>query len=1096
MNVPLASSGWETVVAVVIDGRTLGGLALVLVLAAAALAWLVRRRIRRRAEQFAADHIRQLTATMASAEYLLWEAEVELMPSRWDWQMHVYPTELYRRLLGEQGPPPRMRLWSQFAIGEREEMDQRARQAMEAGAPGYTQEFKAARAGHIFWIREQVSILHLGGRRYRLVGFATDVTAERQTPGEPEGELTTERILEHAQCLLWRATVIKNGDALKWAHFDIPQSQFSDLLFGDRVYSAERGFWENMELPDQTAMDTLATRAILGGEVGYAQQFRVINREGRVFWLNERVSITPVADTIWSLVGVLTDATAQHEAEAARRQSEARLSYLLERADCLVWEATVKLQPDDTLHWSLHTQRSMLYRRIFGERDETELNWHTVKVPEFEEMRERAVRAIKTRASGYAQEFHVEKPEESIWLREVVTMVETQPLVFNLVGVITDITAQRRAEEAQRESERRLSALLERADCMIWQGEARRVADRQFDWNLFAPKSQLFRRLFGRDPNPEAKHQFHWAVDRVPETEEMNVRAKQAMLGGLPGYEQVFRYRQDDGHEIWLNEKVTIRSIAPDHWELVGIVTDITPQRGAEAALAAEKERLSVTLRAMSEAVITTGVDGVVQFMNPAAAALTGWDEREACGHAVAKVCCIENAHTAEAVELPVARVARGDAVVDLPPQTRLLTRMNQRRLIEGCCAPIHAVDSKVIGTVLVFRDVTDQERLEQELIRATRLESVGVLAGGIAHDFNNILTAVMGNLTLAQLDLSPDTPAAASLQSAEKAALRARDLTQQLLTFAKGGEPVRAAVRLDAIVREMTTFALHGSQVRAAYDLAPDLWPADADKGQIGRVVQNIVINAVQAMPNGGTLRVAARNDPLDGTTVPGLRAGNYVQIAIADTGEGIPPEHLARIFDPYFTTKQTGTGLGLAAVYSIVKKHSGHIDVESQVGQGTTFRTWLPALHGEATGSDSRPPWTPSKLKGRVLFMDDEKIIRDLASTLLKRFGLDVECAVDGAEAIAKYRLARTAGKPFDLVIMDLTIPGGMGGLAAVGELRTIDPDVKAIVSSGYSSDPVMANYRAHGFVAMIAKPYEVNEFARVLRETLGGASSANGQ
>ncbi|MES1168344.1 MAG: ATP-binding protein, partial [Oleiharenicola lentus] len=277
---------------------------------------------------------------------------------------------------------------------------------------------------------------------------------------------------------------------------------------------------------------------------------------------------------------------------------------------------------------------------------------------------------------------------------------------------------------------------------------------------------------------------------------------------------------------------------------------------------------------------------------------------------------------------------------------TRLLTRMNQRRLIEGCCAPIHAVDSKVIGTVLVFRDVTDQERLEQELVRATRLESVGVLAGGIAHDFNNILTAVMGNLTLAQLDLAPDTPAAASLQSAEKAALRARDLTQQLLTFAKGGEPVRAAVRLDAIVREMTTFALHGSQVRAAYDLAPDLWSADADKGQIGRVVQNIVINAVQAMPAGGTLRILARNAPLDATTVPGLVPGNYIQIAISDTGEGIQPEHLARIFDPYFTTKKTGTGLGLAAVYSIVKKHSGHIDVESQIGQGTTFRLWLPAL------------------------------------------------------------------------------------------------------------------------------------------------------
>ena len=201
---------------------------------------------------------------------------------------------------------------------------------------------------------------------------------------------------------------------------------------------------------------------------------------------------------------MLTDATAQHEAEAARRQSEARLAYLLERADCLVWEATVRLRPDDSLHWSLYTQRSMLYRRIFDEGNETELNWHTVNVPEFDEMKGRALQAIKSGARSYTQEFHVEKPDDVIWLRESVSMVQTGPAVFNLVGVITDITAQRRAEQAQRRSELRLAALLERADCMVWQGEARHLADRAFDWKLFTPKSRLFRRLFGRDPDPDA----------------------------------------------------------------------------------------------------------------------------------------------------------------------------------------------------------------------------------------------------------------------------------------------------------------------------------------------------------------------------------------------------------------------------------------------------------------------------------------------------------------------------------------------------------------------------------------------------------------
>ncbi len=1091
MNISVASLVWETRVVAALGGPVLALLVLLAVgpaILLARLAW--QWHARRWADRLAHQRIRQITSLMVNADHLLWEAEVQLEPGQWAWDMHVYPSALGRKIFGDYLPTPDTGLWNQFAIAEREEMDRRARRAMESGESSYEQEFQASRAGHIFWMREQVSVISVGRNRYRLVGFATDTTAQHQAdPAQRAEELTTERILEHAQCLLWRATVILESGILRWAHFDIPQSQFSDLLFGNRVYSPDRGFWENMKLPEQAAMDDRSTRAILGGASDYTQQFPAINRDGRVFWLNERVSITRISERIWSLVGVLTDATAQHDAEAARRQSETRLAYLLEQADCLVWEASVTLRPDDTLEWKLYTQRSMLYRRIFGDRDETELNWHTLVVPELPEMSARALAAVKARAPGYSQEFHVAKPEGDIWLREVVTMAEASPSVFRLVGVVIDITGQRRAEEAQRQSEVRLTALLERADCMVWQGQARRLPSGEFDWKLFTPKSHLFRRLFGRDPDPTKQMQFEWLPEAVPELNDMHVRSQHAMLEGHVGYEQVFRYCQS-GTEIWLNEKVTLRPMGPDSWELVGIVTDITPQHDAEVALAAEKERLSVTLRAMSESVITTDVAGIVQFMNPAAAALTGWPESEACGHAVAEVCRLENGRTAEGVDVPVARVARGDVVADLPPQTRLVTRANQRRQIEGCCAPIHAVDSKVIGAVLVLRDVTEQERLEQELVRATRLESVGVLAGGIAHDFNNILTAVMGNLTLAQLDIAGDTPAASSLRSAEKAALRARDLTQQLLTFAKGGEPVRAAVQLDAIVREMTSFALHGSQVKAAFDLAPDLWPADADKGQIGRVVQNIVINAVQAMRHGGTLRIMARNDTLDSNSVPGLAPGQYIQIAISDTGEGIRPEHVARIFDPYFTTKQTGTGLGLAAVYSIVKKHGGHIDVESQVGQGTTFRIWLPALLGKVPGSESRPPWTPGRLSGRVLFMDDEKIIRDLATTLLKRFGLEVDCAVDGAEAIGKYRAAQAAGRPYNLVIMDLTIPGGMGGLAAIGELRVIDPEVKAIVSSGYSSDPVMANYRAHGFVGMVAKPYEVNEFARVLREVLPGA------
>jgi PAS domain S-box-containing protein len=523
------------------------------------------------------------------------------------------------------------------------------------------------------------------------------------------------------------------------------------------------------------------------------------------------------------------------------------------------------------------------------------------------------------------------------------------------------------------------------------------------------------------------------------------------------------------------------------------VFVDVTELKQAEAALAAEKERLAVTLRAMVEGVITTDVEGVVQFINPAAAVLTGCSVAAAIGRPISELCRFENDRTREKIEVPVTRVAVGDLIVELPSRTKLVASGGADRLVDGCCAPIHSANSTVVGTVLVFRDVTEHERLEQQLIRATRLESVGILAGGIAHDFNNILTVVLGNVALAALDLETTTDAARSLREAEKATLRARDLTQQLLTFAKGGEPVRAAVQLDGVVREITTFTLHGSKVKPLFVVPEDLWPADADKGQIGRVVQNLVINAVQAMPDGGTITVTLTNEHVEGLSRLALPPGDYVRISIRDTGIGIKADHLPRIFDPYFTTKQMGTGLGLAAVYSIVSKHHGAIDVASQVGNGTTFHIWLPASHARVAANDgSKSTAQTVLLKGRVLFMDDEEPIRQMAKFLLRRFGFEVVCVADGAEVVRSYREARNDGSPFVLVIVDLTVPGGMGGREAVAQLRAIDPNVRAIVSSGYSSDPVLANYREHGFCGVVAKPYEMGDLARVLREALADSKN----
>jgi CheY-like chemotaxis protein len=343
-----------------------------------------------------------------------------------------------------------------------------------------------------------------------------------------------------------------------------------------------------------------------------------------------------------------------------------------------------------------------------------------------------------------------------------------------------------------------------------------------------------------------------------------------------------------------------------------------------------------------------------------------------------------------------------------------------------------------------------------------------------------------MGNITLATLDSQAMASAGRWLQDAERGVMRARDLTQQLLTFARGGEPVRSAVRLPEVLKEAAHFALHGSKVRCDFAIEDGLWTAEVDKGQIGQVVQNLVINAVQAMPDGGVMHISMRNQRLAASAVRQLDEGDYLCIVISDTGSGIRPEHLARIFDPYFTTKQSGSGLGLATVYSIIRKHQGHIEVESELGRGTRFRFWLPAVP-DAAPAAAEVTHAPDNLTGRVLFMDDEEPIRDMANALLKRLGFDVLTVVDGHEVLRAYAEAMTAGQRFDLVIMDLTVPGGMGGKEAMTELHKLDPLVRGIVSSGYSSDPVMANYKAHGFNGMVAKPYRLTDLAKTIRSVL---------
>ena len=364
-------------------------------------------------------------------------------------------------------------------------------------------------------------------------------------------------------------------------------------------------------------------------------------------------------------------------------------------------------------------------------------------------------------------------------------------------------------------------------------------------------------------------------------------------------------------------------------------------------------------------------------------------------------------------------------------------------------------------------------------------MESISILAGGIAHDFNNILTAILGSVNLAKVH-AVDSLVKEKLVKIEKASIQAKDLTQQLLTFSKGGAPIKKVTSLVGLIKDSTTFALRGSKVKCQFLIPKTLWPAEVDEGQIGQMISNLIINADQAMPEGGTVQVQAENVVISSDCEVPLNPGRYIQISVEDQGIGIPKQYLTKIFDPYFTTKQEGSGLGLATSYSIIKNHGGCITVESHVGTGTVFHVYLPASAKRLkTGKEEKDTLVGGK--GRILLMDDEESILEVTGEVLTYLGYEVEVARDGLEALELYKKAHTLEIPFDAVIIDLTIRGKMGGREAIQHLLKIDPSAKAIVSSGYSDDPVMANYRDYGFKGVVSKPYTIKELSEALREVL---------
>jgi PAS domain S-box-containing protein len=512
----------------------------------------------------------------------------------------------------------------------------------------------------------------------------------------------------------------------------------------------------------------------------------------------------------------------------------------------------------------------------------------------------------------------------------------------------------------------------------------------------------------------------------------------------------------------------------------------------SEAALAAEKERLAlesarlnVTLRTISDGVISVDRSGMVLLMNEGAQRLALVSPGDATDGRMSSL-LLGLGFPEDESEMALRRVLVEGVHARL---RRDLGTGATLRMVEVTGTPTRDADNQVTGAVSVLRDISDLARIEHERAKAVRLESLGVLAGGLAHDFNNILMGVVGNLSLAQAMVpADDTSLNARLSSASAACARARGVTNQLLTFAKGGAPVKTTTSVRELVTECTRFALSGSPVAPRFDVAEDLWEAEVDSVQIGQVVQNLVLNGMQAMPRGGVIEVSLRNVQLTAETIPpqtSMTPGQYVCLSVQDSGNGIPSEVMTRIFDPYFTTKEKGSGLGLAISYSIIRAHNGGITVDSEPGVGSRFTVYLPASQGTVVAVTPVIVETTGGRHGHVLLMDDEEMVAEVAQEMLESIGYTSHITSAGAEAIEQFRAAEERMEPFDAVILDLTVPGGMGGAEAVGHIKRIRASVPVLVMSGYADDSVLARYRDYGFDGVLPKPFMIPDLRRVLGE-----------
>lgn len=576
-----------------------------------------------------------------------------------------------------------------------------------------------------------------------------------------------------------------------------------------------------------------------------------------------------------------------------------------------------------------------------------------------------------------------------------------------------------------------------------------------------------------------------WIDHAHPEDLESSLRKLRACFRReREYYHHECRMRHQDGRWIWTLARGRVGTWTQDdkpEW-MFGTFQDITAQKLAQAQLAEANMRMQVAADAARFGVWEIDVKANVLRWDHRMFLLYDIDPETFDGTPASWERCIHPDDLAR-TQRETVEAFQGEGCFDT--EFRIVTRDGQVRVIKAYAQLLRDAHGEPSAFVGVNYDITDHKRAEEEVLRMQRLDGLGLIASGIAHDFNNMLMSMMGYLELAELDIPEDAYSRAFSEEAFQAIDQARQLTRQLMSFAKGDEPVLGDIDTHSLIRETAAFHLHGSSIALRLALSDGLWPIHADKAQIGQVLSNLIINARQAMERGGALHISAEN------LRPGQEHHNparpYVRITVRDEGEGIDPETLSRVFDPYFTTKTSGHGLGLAVVHTIVRKHKGHIQATSTPGVGTTFELLLPASPNALMAPKPSAPRAQDVSGLQVLLMDDEATLRGVGVGLLEALGVACDGVSDGEEALVRYARALEQGQTYDAVIMDVTIVGGPGARDTIAGLLSLDPNARAIAMSGYASDPALAQYRDHGFVARLPKPFTLQELHDALLKAM---------